>query len=155
MLTGSRLPDGQGGRRVRYACRFAEGAGHPRVTISEHLILPVIEDEAARYRDPSEDDIEAVERRRQSLSGRRRRVQQALFDGSATREEANDEIRAIEADLARLDVPVRRDLRLPAGMMPREVNAILRELFESIDLDATTFQPVKFHWRNPAWRDDS
>lgn len=155
MLTGSRLPDGQGGRRVRYACRFAEGAGHPRVTISEHLILPVIEDEAARYRDPSEDDIEAVERRRQSLSDRRRRVQQALFDGSATREEANDEIRAIEADLARLDVPVRRDLRLPAGMMPREVNAILRELFESIDLDATTFQPVKFHWRNPAWRDDS
>lgn len=153
MLTGSRLPDGQGGRRVRYACRFAEGAGHQRVTISENLILPAIEDEAVMYRDPTEGDVEVVERQRQSLVDRRQRVLNALLDGIMAREAANAEIRDIDIELAKLDVPVKRDYRLPAGMTPREVNAILRDLFESIDLDAKTFQPVEFHWRNPAWRD--
>lgn len=153
MLTGSRLPDGQGGKRVRYACRFAEGAGHQRVTISENLILPAIEVEAAMYRDPTEGDIEVVERQRQSLNERRQRVLNALLDGIMEREAANAEIRDIDIELAKLDVPVKRDYRLPAGMTPREINAILRDLFESIDLDAETFQPVEFHWRNPDWRD--
>jgi DNA invertase Pin-like site-specific DNA recombinase len=154
MLTGSRLPDGQGGRRVRYACRFGEGAKHPRVTISENLILPAIEDEAALYRDPSEDDIEAIERRRAALTERRQRVLSALLDGIMPRDQANAEIRDIDVELAKLDVPVKQDHRMVAGMTPREVNAILRDLFESIDLDAKTFQPVEFHWRNPAWRDE-
>jgi DNA invertase Pin-like site-specific DNA recombinase len=152
MLTGSRLPNGQGGRRVRYACRFGEGAKHPRVTISESLILPAIEDEAALYRDPTEDDIESVERRRLALTDRRGRVLNALLDGVMARDEANAALRDIEGELARMDVPVRRDLRLPAGMTPREVNAVLRELFERIDLDPKTFQPVHFEWRNPDWR---
>ena len=153
MLTGSRLPDGQGGKRVRYSCRFGEGAKHERVTISETLILPAIEDEAALYRDPSEDDIEAVERRRASLSERRQRVLSALLDGIIDRPTANAEIRDIDVALAKLDVPAKSDHRMVGGMSPREVNAILRDLFESIDLDPKSFQPVEFHWRNPAWRD--
>jgi hypothetical protein len=153
MLTGSRLPDGQGGRRVRYACRFAEGVGHERVTISEHLILPAIEAEAALYRNPDElDGGVGAEERRERLAARRESVLRTLWDGKVERGVAYAELTEIDSELHRLDTRPARDLRLPAGMPPREVNAILRDLFESIDLDARTFQPVEFHWRNPAWR---
>jgi hypothetical protein len=35
---------------------------------------------------------------------------------------------------------------------PRELNRVLRHLFERIDLDPPTFQPVAFEWRVPEWR---
>jgi DNA invertase Pin-like site-specific DNA recombinase len=155
MLTGSRLPDGKGGRRTRYACRFAEGADHPRVSISEHLILPDVEAEAALYRDPDENDIAAIERRRRTLLERRGRVLRALFDGVAKRDEANAELREMDLELARMDAPPPRDLRLVTAMTPREVNAILRDLFESIDVDANTFRPIAFRWRNSFARDEA
>jgi len=153
MLTGSKLPDGKGGKRVRYACRFAESSPHPRVSIGEHLVMPAVEDEAARYRDPDEFAApDARVARSEELKERRQRVVEARLDGLLDRGEAARQAAEIDAELNRLAVPKRPDRRLVTGWSPGEVNAVLRQLFERIDLDPVTFQPVGFTWRDPACR---
>ncbi|HEY7935754.1 MAG TPA: recombinase family protein [Candidatus Limnocylindrales bacterium] len=152
MLTGSRMKT-SAGFRARYACRHGEGLPHPRVAISEHLILPAIEAEAARYRDPDEDA--GPDRRatlKAELEARRQRVVESRLDGIIDRGEAVRQVAEIDMEVARLDRPPVRDLRTVAGRTPIELNAILRQLFERIDLDPVSFQPVHFEWRDPSER---
>ena len=153
MLTGSSLPDGKGGKRVRYACRFAESSPHPRVTISEHLVMPAVEEEAALYRDPDEFAApDARVARSDELKARRQRVVESRLDGLLDRGEAARQAAEIDAELNRLAEPRRPDLRLAAGLTPREVNDVFRSLWDHIDLDPATFQPVSFTWREPSTR---
>lgn len=153
-LTGSRIPDKRGKRWTRYACRHAEAVAHPRVSIAEHLILPAIEAEAARYWDPEESDPRpgVAERQREELLARRERVVESRLDGLIDRAEAAQKVGEIDAELNNLVKPKRPDYRLPRQRAPKEQNTILRQLFERIDLDPGTFQPVSFTWRNPEWR---
>ena len=154
MLTGSRMKLPKGGTRTRYACRHGEAVPHPRVAITEHLILPAVEEEAARYRDPDEaaGDPDRTRARRDGLVERRARVVEARLDGLIERGDAARQAAEIDAELNRLIEPKRPDRRLVAGWSPKEVNTILRQLFERIDLDPVTFRPVGFTWRNPEWR---
>lgn len=156
MLTGSRLPDKKGKRWTRYGCRHSEATPHPRMSIAEHLILPAIEAEAAMYREPDMIDLDEIEARRQRLSDRRSRVVEARLDGLIDRDDARAQVAEIDRELAELTRPAapERDLRMVAGMAPGEINAVLRNLFERIDLDPDTFMPVEFVWRNPSWRDE-
>jgi hypothetical protein len=155
MLTGGHIPLPKGGTVTRYACRHAESMPHPRVSIAEHLILPAIEAEAARYSDP--DEKAKPERRvdpRPELEARRRRVVESRLDGLIDRAESVRQIGAIDAELARLDAKPKPGLRMLGQLTPKEVNLALRSLFERIDLDPLTFQPVYFKWRDPAWREE-
>jgi hypothetical protein len=123
------------------------------VSIAEHLILPAIEAEAAHYYDPDETtgpDVRAS--RRADLEARRQRIVESRLDGLITRADAGREAAEIDTELARLDTRPTRDLRTVAGMTPKEINAILQSLFERIDLDPATFQPVRFVWRDPKTR---
>jgi DNA invertase Pin-like site-specific DNA recombinase len=153
MLTGGHIPLPKGGTVTRYACRHAEAVPHLRVSIAEHLILPAIEAEAAHYYDPDETtgpDVRAS--RRADLEARRQRIVESRLDGLITRADAGREAAEIDTELARLDTRPTRDLRTVAGMTPKEINAILQSLFERIDLDPATFQPVRFVWRDPKTR---
>jgi DNA invertase Pin-like site-specific DNA recombinase len=155
VLTGSNLPDGQGGTRTRYACRFAESSQHGRVTISESLILPAVEAEAAHYwnRDEQDEGGETtVEARRSELLARRERLFESRLDGLVSRHDAAKRAAEIDNELNQLQRPPRPDMRLPAQRSPAEVNAILRQLFERIELDAD-FRPARFVWRHPEWRE--
>lgn len=155
-LTGSSLPLPKGGRVTRYACRHGEAVKHLRVSIAEHLILPAIEEEAAYYRDPHERmGPEGLATRRANLEARRQRVVESRLDGLLSRPDAARQVAEIDAELARMSTRPKRDLRLVAGRTPKELNAILRSLFERIDLDPATFQPVHFEWRDPTERDEA
>ncbi len=157
MLTGSHIPatlkDGTAKVWTRYSCRHGEAVKHPRVSIAEHLIMSAIESEAALYRDPTENDGGDAEARRQSLLDRRRRAVEMRLDGLITREEASVSVAEIDSELTAMAAPKPRDLRLVSGWTPSEVNSALRSLFESIELDPDTLQPITFKWRHPEWRD--
>jgi DNA invertase Pin-like site-specific DNA recombinase len=155
MLTGASLPLPKGGRVTRYVCRHGEAVKHPRVSIAEHLILPAIEEEAARYWNPDEHDAspDRAAARTAELVARRQRIVEARLDGLVPRDDARRQVAEIDSELNRLVEPKRPDLRLPAGMSPKEINASFHALFERVDLDPVTFQPVNFVWRNPAWRE--
>jgi DNA invertase Pin-like site-specific DNA recombinase len=152
-LTGSNLRLPKGGTRVRYACRFAESSPHPRVTISEHLILPAIRAEADLVDVPATIEDEIVDReQRGRLETRRGRWLELYADGQIDRAELARRVAAIDEEVANLD-----SMRLMRAVpeVPwdkgsvRDINAVLRAQFERIDLDPVTWQPINFVWRIP------
>lgn len=151
MLTGRH---GYGGR-VQYHCSRAKTVPHVRSLISEHLIMSAVEDEAARYWNPDEMDgttgPDTRATRREDLEARRQRVVEARLDGLLDRAAAARQCAEIDAELGRLTAPGPFEINL--AMTPREMNISLRLLFEWIDLDPVTFQPVHFEWVDPAWRE--
>jgi DNA invertase Pin-like site-specific DNA recombinase len=155
MLTGSRIPDKKGKRWTRYACRHAESVPHPRVSIAEHLIMPAVEAEAARYWNPDEMDgrPDRTAARQAELLARRQRIIEARLDGLIDRPEAVRQVAEVDVELNQLTEVVRPDRRLLPAMTPKEVNGIFRTLFDRVELDPQTFQPTTFVWRNPAWRE--
>lgn len=152
MLTGGRLPMKNGSRFVRYACRHAESTPHPRVTIAETKILPLVEAEAARYWNREERDGYDVEARRSELLARRERIVEARLDGLIDRAEAVRQAAEVDSALNALVKAPRPDMRFPRQRTPAEQNAILRQLFERVELDPETFMPTEFVWRHPEWR---
>lgn len=153
MLTGGRIPDKTGKRWTRYACRHAEATPHQRVSIAEHLILPAVEEEAAHYRNEEEERGFDVPARRAELLARRERIVEMRLDGLLSREDAVSQAAEVDVALNALVPPARPDMRLPRQRSPQEQNAILRQLFERVELDPETFQPTYFVWRHPEWRD--
>lgn len=154
-LSGSRIPDKKGKRWTRYSCRHAEATPHPRVSIAEHLILPAVEAEFARYYNPDETRATGdAEARRAELVERRQRTVEARIDGIITRTESVRRVAEIDAELSRMSTPPRppKRVKLWGGLDERERNAILRDVFDRIELDPATFQPVRFAWRDPSWR---
>lgn len=153
MLSGGRIPMKNGGRFVRYACRHAESMPHPRVTIAETKILPLVEREAARYWNPEDRDGYDVEARRADLLARRERIVESRLDGLIDRAEAVRQAAEVDAGLNALVKPPKPDMRFPNQWTPSERNAVLRQLFSSIELDPETFLPIEFVWRHPEWRE--
>lgn len=150
-LTGTRDRDG---RRVRYSCRLGTVRPHARVSITEHLILPAIRAEVARLRTPSAVAIEEETRERAEIDARRLRIVDLYEAGHIDRAERERRLAALYE--ARDRLAMRQVVQaVPAidwSWGPRELNGVLRALFDGIELDRETFQPVAFGWKVPEWR---
>ena len=153
-LTGTRdRVDGRNKGRVRYACRQGTVTPHQRVTISEHLILDKIREEAAMLRPPGRIDI-GDPAASYDLEARRARILDMYESGDIDRPEKERRLEAVTTKLAKLDAR-QTIMDIPAldwSWSPRTVNRVLRALFERIDLDPQTFQPIRFEWTVPEWR---
>lgn len=159
MLTGTRdRLDGPNHGRVRYACRLGTVTPHPRVSVSEHLIMPAIMAEVAHLRTPEQ--IETLggghSRKAAALEARRSRVLDMFEAGDIDKAEKARRLLAIGDELARLDAEriVVTVPRVDWTWPPRQVNRVLRAIFEEITLDPATFAPMPdgFGWRVPEWR---
>lgn len=153
-MTGTRDRDG---RRVRYSCRMGSARPHPRVSVSEHLILGTIKAEVARLRVPGSrfEELDADEAAIRSLEERRTRVVDLYESGLVDRAERDRRIAVITDEMVRLDarrvvedIPDRVDWEWDA----RTLNVALRAIFRGITLDPQTFQPVAFEWLVERWR---
>lgn len=154
-LTGTRdRLDGSNGGRVRYSCRLGSATPHPRVSISEHLILPAIKAEAAMLRGPDAVIGAADQSTAADLEARRLRVIDLYEAGHVDKAERDRRLALVTDRLARLDAErqVRAVPKLDWTWSPRTINRVLRALFERIDLDPETFQPKRFEWTVPEWR---
>jgi DNA invertase Pin-like site-specific DNA recombinase len=151
-LTGTR---DRGGRRVRYSCRLGTSLPHPRISVTEHLILPAIQAEADRLRVPrrvgmgGRDDA-----KRHDLEQRRTRILDMYEAGHIDRADRDRRLASVADLQAQLDA--RRVVidvpKLDWSWPPRQVNNVLRSLFDHIDLDPATFQPLPdgYAWRLPS-----
>ncbi len=154
-LSGTRdRLDGPNHGRVRYACRLGTVTPHPRITISEHLVMPAIRREADRLRTPDQLEMTPDVAERQRLEDRRARILDLYESADITKQEKNERLEAVHAAMRKLDAH-RMMVAVPAvnwDAEPRMLNAVLRALFARIDLDPESFQPVAFTWRVPEWR---
>lgn len=153
-LTGTRdRLDGPNRGRVRYSCRQGAVTPHARVSISEHLILPAVRAEAERLTLPDRVERAADNAQRDKLDARRARVLDMYESGLIERADRDRRLTAIAEDMQRLDAR-RVIVNVPSidwqRWTPREVNRVLRTMFDSIELDPDTFQPRRFDWRLPA-----
>ena len=145
------------GDRVRYACRLGSVLPHPRMSVTEHLMLGAVRAEVARLRAPNV--VEAEEQdatKRVELGARRLRVLDMFEAGHIDRADREHRLEVIHEGLAKLDAR-RVMLAVPEvdrSRPTRQLNAVLRALFDGIDLDRETFQPLPdgFHWLVPEWR---
>lgn len=151
-LTGTRDRDG---RRVRYSCRLGSVRPHQRVSVTEHLILPAIRAEVDLLRTPETVERAADDaRQRPILEARRARVLDMYESGDIDRPEKVRRLREIADALGQLDSH-RVMMAVPKvdwTSAPKPLNGVLRAIFESIDLDPVSFQPIGFAWWTPEWR---
>jgi len=145
--------------RVRYSCHcFA--VPHPRTGISETLIMPAIIAEIAHLRTPSQmATTEGDSAERAALEARRLNVLDMREAGQIDRAECDRRLAALTDALTKLDSR-RVVLAVPPvsevdwSKPPAVLNAFLRAMFERIDLDPETMQPLPdgFAWTVPEWR---
>jgi DNA invertase Pin-like site-specific DNA recombinase len=156
MLSGTRdRLDGPNRGRVRYACRLGTVTPHPRVSISEHLIVPAIRAEVDHLVLPGDevgmgDDSAA----RADLEARKTRIVDLYASGHIDRDDRDARLAGVYDALAQLDANrVRKAIpSIDWAWQPRALNSVLRAIFESIQLDPDTFAPVRFDWRRDEWR---
>lgn len=151
MLTGMRDREG---RRVRYACRLGSVTPHPRVSVTEHLILATIEAEAGRLRTPSTVEGAVDDHERARLAAEREYIIDNAIVMRLDRAELARRLATVDDAEAKLDV---RQVVLSVPEIdwdwpPRKLNGVLRAVFDRIELDPVTFQPVAFAWSVPEWR---
>jgi DNA invertase Pin-like site-specific DNA recombinase len=153
-LTGSSLREKNGGRRTRYACRNADAMPHGKVAITESIIAPWLQAEAARLRTPDriETTAQALEERA-DLDRQRRAIGDALVDGLYSREQAREKAAEIDARIMAIetvgqfvDVP-----QIDWSWPPARLNDVLRALWSEVKLDAN-MHPVSATWNVPEWR---
>lgn len=155
-LTGTRdRVDGPNRGRVRYACRLGSVTPHQRVSVSEHLILDAVKAEAGRLRAPSEvESVTGDAAARAELDARRRRIIDLYESGHIDRADREQRLAAVAQQIAAIDS--RRVIEavptIDWDWDARSLNGVLRALFETIELDPATFQPVAFAWTVPEWR---
>jgi len=147
---------GSYGPYIGYQCfRGRHDPAHPRpYMVNEPAILGWAKAEAARLRTPKRVQLARHNtERRAELEAQRERLGWAVADGLLDREQAKDRAAAITAALDQLaeqdavvDVPA-IDWTWP----PTEINAVLRAMWEHIELDAN-MRPVEAVWRVPEWR---
>lgn len=147
-------PGRYGGARIRYACRLGSVMPHERVSVSEHLILPAIREEADRLMTPGQLVGTEDQQQRPELEQRRARVLDMYESNDIGRDEYRRRIQAIDTAAERLDARriVSAIPRLDWTWPTRQINAVLRAMFERVDLAPATFQPVAFEWSVPEWR---
>jgi DNA invertase Pin-like site-specific DNA recombinase len=158
--------------RVMSASRFLNGGKYPyvvyrcvsgrtdpqhgRQSVSEPKLLPWVKAEAARFRIPFE-QVEVRERdegHRLELEARRQRVIDNYEDALIDKAGRDAKLLKIGDEMERLDA-ADRILEVPPAIdwswEPKGVNAVLRAMWDSIELDAD-MQPVRAVWRVPEWR---
>jgi DNA invertase Pin-like site-specific DNA recombinase len=158
MLTGTRdRVTGPNRGRVRYSCRLGTSLPHPRISVTESHILPAIVAEVAHLRTPGlvEAEVNDQAERAQLVSTRGRWIEQ-YGEGLIERAERDRRLATVADRMAKLDA-ARVVLAVPAfdwDWPPKEKNAVLRALFEQIELDPATFQPLPdgFEWIRREWR---
>src|SRR5262249_27994765 len=95
-LTGSRDPH-WGDATVRYACRLGSTVPHSRASISEHLILPAIRDEAAHLVTPGSIERSGVDdAERHSLDQKRSRIIDMFADGTIDKAERTRRLEQVD-----------------------------------------------------------
>lgn len=154
-LTGTRdRLDGPNKGRVRYACRMGTVIPHPRISISEHLILPAIQEEASMLRAVGEIEMPTTGLGSRDLEARRLRIIDLYESGHIDREERERRLAVVADKLARLGAQqtIQAVPTLDWNWSPRTINRVLRALFERIELDPETFRPRRFDWTVPEWR---
>lgn len=155
LLSGTRdRTDGKNGGRVRYACRLGTSTPHPRISVSEHLILDAIRAEADRLVTPEQVETADDSGERAKLEARRARILDMFEAGHVDREERERRLARVTEAAAALD-DRRMMQNVPSvdwSWSPRDLNRVLGALFERIDLDPETFRPTGFVWRVPEWR---
>ena len=129
---------------------------HGRYNVLQAPIVEWVRAEAGRLAIPYDAVTLAAEaeQRRQALHEQRERVGLAFADGHLSRETAKAKGEAIDAELAELEVREQAfDIprEIPWTAPPAELNAVLRALFEFVELDAG-MQPIAAVWRVPEWR---
>lgn len=147
---------GSYGPYIGYQCHDGRyDPAHPRpYMVREGAILEWAKAEAARLRTP--DAVEIAEQdtgRRAALEAQRERLGWAVTDGLLTREQAQQRAAVLDEQLDALDGRA-EVVEIPGvtwDAPPRELNAVLRALWEYVELDAT-MQPVRAEWRVPEWR---
>lgn len=162
LMSASRFATSGGTKRKKYiqvVYRCLAGRttpDHGRLNISESKILPWIKTEAARFGVPF-DHVEIRERdesQRLELEARRQRVIDNYEDGLIDKAERDAKLLKIGDELANLDA-ADRILDVPPaidwGWEPKAINAVLRALWEHVQLDAD-MHPVRAEWRVPEWR---
>jgi DNA invertase Pin-like site-specific DNA recombinase len=145
------------GALAAYTCqRSRTDPDHPRpTTVSESQIAAWLEAEAGRLQVPaSAVEMSEDESRRDDLEGRRRRVLDNYEDGYLDRAARDAKVAEIVAELERL-AQRRMVEAVPDAIdwtwAPEKVNAVLRALWDHVDLDAD-LRPVGAVWRVPEWR---
>jgi DNA invertase Pin-like site-specific DNA recombinase len=154
---GTRLaPKANHGRWAAYSCRRAYDLvdhPHPRA-VSEAFILPWVRDEIAHLRLPDAVTLATDNAgQRDALTGRLERAHELYIAGAITRERHDREAAAVAAELDRLGAAeaVVAVPRLDWTWAPRDVNAILRAILESVTL-GPDLRPVSAVWTMPEWR---
>lgn len=111
--------------------------------------------EVALLRTPAEvEHASADHDQRQELDRRRARVIDMYESGHLDRAEFQARITAVERSLAALDAR-RVVVAVPQvdwSWSPKRLNGVLRAIFDRIELDPASFQPVGFEWTVPEWR---
>lgn len=139
---------------TRYICAQSSVVPHARRSISGHLILPAIRDEVAHLVTPRQVRSAQDASQRAKLEERRTRILDMFESGNIDRGEKERRLAAMTDAIALLDERqvVQAVPSIDWDWSPRELNHVLRALFERIELDPATFQPIGFTWRVPEWR---
>jgi DNA invertase Pin-like site-specific DNA recombinase len=153
--------------RGRYYCARGKRDGTPKhgpSWVAESRLYPVIRAEADRLRVPG-DAVALGEQNEDALGNlaeRKRRLAMAFADTLLSEEEYREQVDAIGKQVERLDAAA-EIVDLPAldwSQPPEIVNAILRAMFEPIQLDANMNIVTgadgrpEILWRVPEWRAD-
>lgn len=157
LMSASRFLNGGKYPYVVYRCLAGRTTpDHGRLNVSENKLLPWVKAEAARFRIPFE-QVEVQERdesRRLDLEARRQRVIDNYEDGLIDKGERDAKLLKIGDELVNLDA-ADRVLDVPPTIdwswEPKAVNAVLRAMWEHIELDAN-MRPTEAVWRVPEWR---
>jgi DNA invertase Pin-like site-specific DNA recombinase len=156
-LTGITSRTRGGTPYARYVCTGRNDTPHPRATVAEALILPAIKEEASHLRTPDTWPVEVHDQsKRAALEARRTAILDMREAGQINRAETDRRLAVVSDGLAKLDAAIEL-AKVPAldwTWPPKEINLVLVVLFERIDLDAATFQPLPdgYLWRVPEWR---
>lgn len=145
--------------RGQLYCSRAVTIGRNRHGAYNTLQAPIVEwvkAEAGHLRVPGDVVTLAAEteQRRQALHEQRERIGLAVVDGLLSRVAAKAKADAIDTELAELDLREQAlDIpsEIPWSAPPAALNAVLRALFEYIELGAD-MRPIRAEWRVPEWR---
>ena len=151
LLTPNRI------RRQLY-CRLGarDRATHPRYVVTERAVMPFIRAEAARLSIPLDAiEMEAnIGARRDALEAKLHRAHELYIAGDIDRARYDREAIAVRHDLGNLEaeeIAVALPPEIDFGWEPAKLNAVLRAIFEYVDLDEQ-MRPVAARWTVPAWR---
>lgn len=158
-LSAFAKPNGRDPHYVVYRCQAAHAVpDHPRpYAVPETRLLEWAKAEAAHLRTPAA--VVTSETRgaeRAELDARKVRILDMFESGHIDRDERERRLAPVYASLTKLDQEENAAaiVSLPAldwTWPPAELNAVLRALWDHVELDST-MRPLRAEWNVPEWR---